>query len=147
MDQKTSGCFAWFRNMKESLTERWTKFKKRHRRDKFENQINVTYLHRLLSRRNEQALLDQFVNELLIKAKSDIDSEIMNIESTLDNISMSSSIISQLADAVVTESLSSLANNINQSADVNGPKTVSEIINTFGIAKESNDDGMPAVSD
>ncbi|KAL4225975.1 hypothetical protein ACF0H5_013962 [Mactra antiquata] len=147
MDQKTNGCFAWFKNMKESLTRRWTKFRSKHKRDILDTRYNTTYLHHLLTRTNEKTLLDQFINEILNNAKTDLESQIMNMESTLDRLSMSSSIISQIADALVTDSLTSIANDINQSADVCRQKTISEFMNTFGIANETHDDGMPAVSD
>ncbi|KAL4223286.1 hypothetical protein ACF0H5_016757 [Mactra antiquata] len=147
MDLKTNGCFAWLKNIKKTLNERWARFRTKHnKRDKIDN-ISTTYLHHLLARRNERALLDQFINEILNNAQTDIESQIRHVESALDIISMTSSVISQIAEAVVTDSLTSVVHNVNQSAETNRPKTLTELMNTFGIVNETNDDGMPAVSD
>ncbi|KAL4225970.1 hypothetical protein ACF0H5_013957 [Mactra antiquata] len=146
MDKKTSGCFVWLKNLRESLTERWARYRAKHRRDKTYN-VSTTYLHRLLARNNEQTLLDKFINEILHNAQTTLESQIRNAESALDKISMTSSVISQIAEAVVTDSLTSLVQNANQSAETNRPKILSEFMNTFGIAKETTDYGMPTVSD
>ncbi|XP_060605472.1 uncharacterized protein LOC132757988 [Ruditapes philippinarum] len=66
-----------------------------------------------------------------------------------DNISLSSSIISEIADMAVTESLSNIVMDadINHSA-IRAPRTVKEFKEAFGITEcDITDDGLPPVSD
>ncbi|XP_053408813.1 uncharacterized protein LOC123560797 [Mercenaria mercenaria] len=67
-----------------------------------------------------------------------------------DGVSLSSSIISQIADIAVTESLSNvvLEDDVNHSAIHDArPKTIKEFMETFGIVgDEVADDGLPTVS-
>ncbi|XP_060551675.1 uncharacterized protein LOC132713204 isoform X2 [Ruditapes philippinarum] len=72
----------------------------------------------------------------------------ITVKSADDNISLSSSIISQIADMAVTESLSNIVMDvdINHSA-IRAPKTVKEFKEAFGITGYDDiDDGLPPVS-
>ncbi|XP_053372851.1 uncharacterized protein LOC123561880 [Mercenaria mercenaria] len=70
-------------------------------------------------------------------------------KSAYDGVSLSSSIISQIADIAVTESLSNvvLEDDVNHSAFHDArPKTIKEFMEVFGIVDDVAGDGLPTVS-
>ncbi|XP_060551673.1 uncharacterized protein LOC132713203 [Ruditapes philippinarum] len=102
----------------------------------------------------DDRLVEDFVACIIDKAADTLRQELpsnttaITVKSADDNISLSSSIISQIADMAVTESLSNIVMDadINHSA-IRAPKTVKEFKEAFGITGYDDiDDGLPPVS-
>ncbi|XP_060606611.1 uncharacterized protein LOC132758923 [Ruditapes philippinarum] len=104
---------------------------------------------------SDDKLVEEYVTCIINKAADTLRQELPSNTTTLtvrpadDNISLSSSIISQIADMAVTESLS----NIVMDADTNysafrAPRTIKEFKEVFGITGcDITDDGRSPVSD
>ncbi|XP_060576382.1 uncharacterized protein LOC132733723 [Ruditapes philippinarum] len=101
----------------------------------------------------DDILVEEFVTRIN-KAADTLRQELPSNTTTVtvkradDNISLSSSIISQIADIAVTESLTNIMTDadINQSA-IRAPRTVKEFKEAFGITGyDAIDDGLPPVS-
>ncbi|XP_060581691.1 uncharacterized protein LOC132738243 [Ruditapes philippinarum] len=102
----------------------------------------------------DDKLVAEYVTCIINKAADTLRQELSNntipvtVSPADDNISLSSSIISQIADMAVTESLSNIVMDadINQSA-TRAPRTVKEFKEAFGITGyDVIDDGLPPVS-
>ncbi|XP_060553850.1 uncharacterized protein LOC132714937 [Ruditapes philippinarum] len=102
----------------------------------------------------DDILVEEFVTRIINKAADTLRQELSSNTTTVtvkpagDNISLSSSIISQIADMAVTESLTNIMTDadINQSA-IRAPRTVKEFKEAFGITGyDAIDDGLPPVS-
>ncbi|XP_060553849.1 uncharacterized protein LOC132714936 [Ruditapes philippinarum] len=102
----------------------------------------------------DDILVVEFVTRIINKAADTLRQELPSNTTTVtvkpadDNISLSSSIISQIADMAVTESLTNIMTDadINQSA-IRAPRTVKEFKEAFGITGyDVIDDGLPPVS-
>ncbi|XP_060572518.1 uncharacterized protein LOC132730574 [Ruditapes philippinarum] len=102
----------------------------------------------------DDILVAEYVTSIINKAADSLRQELPSNTTTVtvrpadDNISLSSSIISQIADMAVTESLSNIVTyaDINQSA-IRKAKTIKEFKEAFGITGcDVTDDGLPPVS-
>ncbi|XP_060592281.1 uncharacterized protein LOC132746993 [Ruditapes philippinarum] len=96
----------------------------------------------------------EYVTHIINKAADTLRQELPSNTTTIsvipadDNISLSSSIISQIADMAVTESLSNIVMDVdmNHSATT-APRTIKEFKEVFGITGYDDiDDGLPPVS-
>ncbi|XP_060577050.1 uncharacterized protein LOC132734341 [Ruditapes philippinarum] len=103
----------------------------------------------------DDKLVEEYVACIIDKAADTLRQElpcntkIVTLRPADDNISLSSSIISQIADMTVTESLLNIVTDadINHSA-IRAPRTVKEFKEAFGITEcDITDDGLPPVSD
>ncbi|XP_060581698.1 uncharacterized protein LOC132738248 isoform X1 [Ruditapes philippinarum] len=103
----------------------------------------------------DDKLVEEYVACIIDKAADTLRQELPSNTETVtvrpadDNISLSSSIISQIADMAVTESLSNIVADadINHSA-IRAPRTVTEFKEAFGITGcDITDDGLPPVSE
>ncbi|XP_060576713.1 uncharacterized protein LOC132734028 [Ruditapes philippinarum] len=103
----------------------------------------------------DDKLVEKYVTCIIDKAADTLRQELPSNTKTVtvrpadDNISLSSSIISQIADMAVTESLSNIVADadINHSA-IRAPRTVTEFKEAFGITGcDITDDGLPPVSE
>ncbi|XP_060572519.1 uncharacterized protein LOC132730575 [Ruditapes philippinarum] len=124
---------------------------------KNDDAVEITTVAEIIADDNtteDDRLVAEYVTGIINKAADSLRQELHSNTTTVtvrpadDNVSLSSSIISQIADMAVTESLSNIvtAANINQSA-IRKAKTIKEFKEAFGITgSDVTDDGLPPVS-